>query len=319
MKEIVKRQDVQNFSIDWKQYLENFLLSQSGLSQKTVQAYRGGVSRFICFMQEQGIDRPLPDDIHVYIRMLQDKAYKLHTINLYAVSIKKFFKYLSKPYGTVGAASVKIYEDIYSMARPKITRPEKGKHYRNVPTETMVKKLRGYLRFKQDRKSVRDLLMIDLGLYAGLRVNEIANIHCDDIVKDEDVYRLRLLRKGHRSKTESVFVSSDIINRMQAYISKYKIEGHIFMDISHVQQGRSDHLCSGTVSTIITRYIRKLKIKDNITAHSLRHYAGTRFYRETHDIYATQQFLSHRDIETTKVYMHLDKAYEQKRMVLNPI
>ncbi|MBN2322597.1 MAG: site-specific integrase, partial [Spirochaetes bacterium] len=69
MKEIATRQDVQSFSIDWNRYLENFLLSQSGLSQKTVQAYRGGVSRFIRFMQEQSIDRPLPDDIHVYIRM----------------------------------------------------------------------------------------------------------------------------------------------------------------------------------------------------------------------------------------------------------
>lgn len=107
---------------------------------------------------------------------------------------------------------------------------------------------------------------------------------------------------------------------MSSYIATYKIEGYLFTDISHVQQGKTAHLCSSTVSSIISRYMKKAEIKGKgMTAHSLRHYAGTMFYTETHDIYATQQFLSHKDIETTKVYMHLDRAYEQSRVVLNPV
>ena len=105
--------------------------------------------------------------------------------------------------------------------------------------------------------------MIDLGLYCGCRVNEIANVKTTDLVKDNDNYRLYLLRKNQTAKICSVFIAEDIVKRMKFYIKKYKVENYVFTDLSHNIKGRGSHLCSSTVSTIITGYLKRAEIKNS--------------------------------------------------------
>lgn len=315
MNELATRNDVETFEIDWSNYLRNFLITQSGLSIKTVKAYRTGVTQFISWIEAKEINKPLPDDIHQYQSYLKDRGYSVFTRGLYMIALKKFFKYLSKPYDKV---NLKVYENIYEMAHPIVARPARNTHYKEVPTDEAIKRLRGLLKNKRGQKERRDLLMIDLALYCGLRVNEIANVKDTDLVQDNGNYRLYVLRKGCDSKTNSVFVCEDVVKRMKSYIGKYKIEGYVFTDISHLHS--EGHLCSSTVSTIITNYMKAIRIKkDTITAHSLRHYAGTRYYELTKDVYGVQQFLGHRSIETSRIYMHCEQSYEKNAVALQPV
>jgi len=313
MNELATKNDIKDFEIDWNVYLQNFLIAQSGLSKKTVNAYRTGVRQFIAYLEMNEIDRPLPDDIHHYQAYLKEKGYSVFTRGLYMISLKKFFSYLNAPYKDT---EIKVYQDIYSMANPKVQRPARV-HYKEMPTDEAIERLRRQLRNKRSQKSKRDLLMIDLALYCGLRVNEVANVKTTDLVKEGEKYRLYVLRKGYDAKTNSVFVAEDIVKRIKNYISKYKINGYVFTDISHLQT--KGHLSSCTVSNIITNYMKQAEIKnDRITAHSLRHYAGTIYYQLTHDLYATQQFMGHRDSKTTELYMHVDKNYERNAIALQP-
>ena len=44
---------------------------------------------------------------------------------------------------------------------------------------------------------------------------------------------------------------------------------------------------------------------DRVSPHTLRHTAGTDFYRHRRDLRAVQRFLGHSDVSTTQLYTHL--------------
>jgi len=317
MNELTVTSSIQNHQFDWQFYLSNFLRTQNGKSYKTIKAYEGGIKSFFYWMKGEGIDKPLPDDIHDYLGYLREQRKSVFTIGLYMISLKLFFAYLNQPYVTEGTAPVQVYPDIYSMAAPKLQRPQRKVHYRDKPTNEEIVTLRKVVS-RHGQQGVRDLLMIDLALYCGLRVNEIANVKAGDLVRDGETFKLFVLRKGKTRKNNFVWVDPDLARRLAAYAEKYKLEKYIFTDISH--RGSKGHLCSSTVSDKINRYLKKAQIKrENLTAHSLRHYAGTAFYQATKDLYATQQFLGHSNSETTEIYMHVEDNYNKMSFSLAPV
>ena len=266
MTDLIKRAEVQTEGIDWEFFRDNFLRSQTGLSYLTVTAYRTAINCFTRYMDVKDITHPVPDDIYDYQDYLQKENKSIFTQNLYMISLKKFFEYLGKPYE---GQDFKAYADIYSMAAPRIRRPERRKHHREMPTETEVQKLRDVLKDK-DRKSSRDLLMVDLALYCGLRVNEIVNVRVEDIRQDGDKYRLYVLRKGHTTRNYYVFLDAGIAERLQAYNKKYKLKRYVFTDIAHNKT--KERLSSTTISVTISENMKKAGIKrKTLTAHSLRH------------------------------------------------
>ncbi len=317
MNELATRPQIQEHEIDWQYYLQTFLITQSGLASRSIQNYRTAINKFLTYLADNEINAPVPDDIHAYQGFLKEKGFSVFTINLYMIALKKFFAYLQQPYKDT---SMVVYKDIYKMASPKIKRPARGKHYREMPTQDAITALRGSLIDSDVQKDQRDLLMIDIGLYCGCRVNEIANIKTTDIIKDGDNFRLYLLRKNQTAKVCSVFIDTGIVDRIKTYIETYKITNYLFTDLSHVQKGKKGHLCSTTISTIITRHMKRAEVKkDTITAHSLRHYAGTTFFQKTKDIYSTQQFMGHSDSQTTQIYMHVSNSYEVAGIALAPV
>jgi integrase len=286
------------------------------LKYKTVQAYRGGVNSFIKWLELVGVTAPVPDDLYDYLDYLQKEGRSVFTQGLYMVTLKKFFKYLSQPYQ---GKNLQAYPDIYTAAKPKVPRPGRDDMYREMPTEDEIKRLRVTCS-GQDQASQRDGLMIDLGLYGGLRVNEIANVKVEDLKRNGEVYELRILRKGKYSKMGShpVFINADLGARIEVYAEKWKRKEYIFGDTVHNGSSRP-RLNAATVSSIIADRMKAAGIKrPTMTAHSLRHYAGTTFYNTTKDIYTTKEFMGHSDIQTTMKYMHMENNYRKAKIALQP-
>lgn len=312
MNDLIKKDEIQQEGPDWQYFGETFLLSQIGLAANTVSAYRTGIDSFIRFLEEKQIRCPVPGDIYTYQGYL--KKYSLFTQNIYLIAIKKMFSFLNQPHkGSEGRA----YPDIYKAADPQIKRPGRKVHHREMPTEDEVIKLRGSLPGK-DQKSIRDLLMIDLALYCGLRVNEISNLRIEDIrAENDEKCRLYLLRKGHTDRNNYVFLDTGIAERILKYTKKYKLDRFIFTDTIHSK--KTEKLQASTISLTISNNLKRAGIKRRtLTPHSLRHYAGTKYYQETKDLYATQQFMGHRDSATTEIYMHVENNYSQVGIALAP-
>lgn len=93
-------------------------------------------------------------------------------------------------------------------------------------------------------------------------------------------------------------------------------EGGIMSDTSFKRQWHSFqsylNICAGGQNGA-GRYIHRVVVIDNITAHMLRHTYATILFDANVDVKSAQKFLGHADIEVTlAVYTHLTKYKEDK-------
>jgi integrase/recombinase XerD len=131
-----------------------------------------------------------------------------------------------------------------------------------------------------------------LGALAGLRCLEIAALRPRDIVQTETgpVLRLRVTKGGHE------LVDVPAHPRIIEALSYVPIRGDAWWEVKPQY-----------VSTTIAEYLRS--VGANATAHQLRHYAGTAWYRMSgQDIIATARLLRHSSITSTQIYAGIDPS-----------
>lgn len=126
----------------------------------------------------------------------------------------------------------------------------------------------------------RTRLMILLAAHAGLRRNEIATLHTDDV----EPGFLRITGKG--SKVRRVPMHPDLTETLAA------------MPCGYVFPGRVDgHISANRVGELITE-----ALGGRYTAHTLRHRFASSAYSDTRDIAVVQRLLGHSRPETTMRY-----------------
>lgn len=137
----------------------------------------------------------------------------------------------------------------------------------------------------------RTLLMIDLAARAGLRRCEIAAIHSRDLV--EDLLSWSLIVHGKGGKERTVPLNADLVRRLRALP-----RGWAFPSPT-----RATHLSANHVGSLISR-----ALPQGWTAHSLRRRFATTVYNGSHNIRAVQELLGHSSVQTTQVYVGVDRA-----------
>lgn len=128
-----------------------------------------------------------------------------------------------------------------------------------------------------------EMLMIDLGCFAGLRASEIASLHSRCL---EDDY-LRIEGKGQR--TRIIPIPPELACRIAERPSGWTFPGRF----------PGTHLTAGVV-------VRRLSaLLGDYTAHSLRHRYASRCYDATGDLLALQELLGHSSPSTTRRYVRV--------------
>lgn len=127
-----------------------------------------------------------------------------------------------------------------------------------------------------------------LGRFAGLRAAEIAAVRGDDYADGN----LFVVGKGGRSRLVPVGqVVAGIMRPHQAHLFRGRKSGHVR---------------PGT----ITDWLRRA-LPGRWSAHSLRHAFATDFFAASgHDLLWTAQVLGHSSVETTRRYVHVQRAAE---------
>lgn len=130
------------------------------------------------------------------------------------------------------------------------------------------------------------LMLMSLG---GLRCIEVAALRPDDLTVNEDGAML-FLRECKGGGTAHLPAHTHIVSALR----RLPVRDARWWDVS------AHH-----VSTTVGAYLRGLGI--NASAHQLRHWAGTAWFRESgHDLLATAVLLRHASVATTQVYAQLD-------------
>lgn len=218
------------------------------------------------------------------------------------VCIRSFFNFLY------------TYDYIDYNPAKKLIVPKKRRTLPVCLTEDEIKKLiktaenmtykNNYPRFRKER----NVMMIKLLIYTGLRRGELLNLKWDDI----DFSKKTLtVRRGKGGKDRVIPLNRKLAKDLWEFL-------HIVLPLKSRAVLVSMYKKSQSRNSFVADFKRIVKasgIDKKISTHTLRHSFASILLEKKVNILAIQKLLGHADLGTTQIYLHiqdsdLDKAVE---------
>jgi integrase/recombinase XerC len=293
---------------------KKYLTVEKGYSPLTVEEYSRDLKLFYEYLLDK-YDYPEDFDIEKITKyelaeylgdiiLVEDNAPSTRNRKLY--SIRSFFKYLNK------------YELV--NVNPALTIEASKTEIRAEPIYMKLEDARRYVEAVNRYESVnqkRDLAIVKLFLYAGLRVSELVNLNLENI--DFEDGSVKFFGKG--SKERTIPLHEDVVEAIKKYlpernnikIKELKDKNALFLS----RHGR--RISVRSIQLLVKKYARLAGVKNSgkITPHKLRHTFASMLYHQTKDIKVLQDLLGHADISTTQIYTHTD--IEQKKEAIDEL
>ncbi len=146
-------------------------------------------------------------------------------------------------------------------------------------------------------------MLVDLALFSGLRVSEIAALKIEDInLKAKDPYLI--VHKGKGGKKRVVYLENGLVRHIKQFIQfKKKTLGQSVEPDAFLFPNRS----GGQVKPITLQVsfkvaVKKADLSNHYSIHSARHTYATFLYRDTRNLRYVQKQLGHTNIGMTSLY-----------------
>ncbi len=150
---------------------------------------------------------------------------------------------------------------------------------------------------------VKRYMLVDLVLFSGLRVAEVANLKIGDIeLTTKDPYLI--VRSGKRGKKRDVYLDKELVNHLKTFITwKKKTIGEEVKDDSALFVGRNGKHCAAiTLMKSFKRAIEESHLPLHFSIHSARHTYATFLLHATNNLRYVQKQLGHSKISMTALY-----------------
>lgn len=279
-----------------------YLAVERGSSPLTIRNYKHYLSRFILWMESEGIRKDLKDinpdvirNFRVYLSNLPgENGNKMtrRTQGYHVIAMRSFLKWL-------------VRNDYQVMAPDKIDLPK--------VEERQVKFLNGE---QVDRllnapslstiQGKRDKAILEVLFSTGLRISELTKLDRDKI--DMDRREFGIIGKGGRARV--VFLSSRAVDWLVNYL-KERSDHFKPLFIHHkgkMNPGTPDEkmrLTPRSIQRLVKKYSHKVKLPVDVTPHVMRHSFATDLLNAGADIRSVQEMLGHKNISTTQIYTHV--------------
>jgi len=176
-------------------------------------------------------------------------------------------------------------------------------------TEDEISKFLNSIENYPFQKSIasRNRAIIKMILYTGIRVSEAINLKIKDIILDKDVYLLKIVGKGNKSRV--VMIKSKHIKKdLDEWLEKRRCSDNLLFC-----NKRGTTLTQAYISRIVEKILLKAGIrKEKNGAHMLRHTFATLLYLKSKDLVLVQEALGHASLDTSRIYTHFDKERLKK-------
>ena len=285
-------------------------VSAGDAAEDTLKTYTRQLHQFL-----QWCDRRLlnpvtitKDDIKKYRRwMIQQKNYKPATIALKLAVVRRFYQAAVEK-GMIAvnpAAGVK-------PPREKLDPAEKITYLERTEVEALLNVIPN----DGSIKSARDKATIAIMALEGTRTVELHRADISSLVRQGQNLGIRV--EGKRS-IRVVPLTPDIANILVNYLHLREISGEILKPDKPLFIGTGNNCRGKRISRrgmrkIIDGYLALASLKHTpgrtISAHSLRHTAGTLALRSGADLRQVQDLLGHKDPRTTSIYAHVADRWE---------
>lgn len=182
-----------------------------------------------------------------------------------------------------------------------------------------IKKLRKALKEAKETASkknkiipVRDWFMVELGLFTGLRVEEMVNLRVSDLYLQKELSSL-IVKRGKGNKSRTVYFPETFKNECLFYLNWKK---KTFPQSDYLFANRNNgHLTKRALQKSFKRCFQKAGLESHYSIHCLRHTYGSFLYKSSnHNLRLVQEQLGHSSIRTTQVYAGLMDEEVQKAL-----
>lgn len=164
---------------------------------------------------------------------------------------------------------------------------------------------------------LRDRVIVGIMTFEGTRTVELHKLKLNRIIHQGNQTGLKVSAKRASRivpLTDKLGVELNEYLKLRHKVLKRKLKPDDFVFISLSNNSKGKQLSRRSIRAIVDRYLiaAKLKHKDGrtITAHSLRHTAGTQALRAGADLRQVQDLLGHADPRTTSIYAHIGDRWE---------
>lgn len=299
-------------------FFTTYLDKQLGKSPETIRSYTDSLSAFrryvvnerkISIMKFQFKDCT-KDFLLDFIAYLKDNGNGISTCNVRLSAIKTYVQYCAD--NDVSLESVAL--NVSKVRSQKVLKREK-----NLLVEEDLEAL--LAQPPATRFGIRDRTILILLYDAAVRVQELTNLHLDDI--NFEALCIHVYGKGRKER--DVAISKNTATHLRKYINLYhpcsaeNPEGWLFYTVI---KGKLDHISTATIRRIVRKYSDELrdqgrKLTERVYPHLLRAERATNLYQEGVDPLMIATFLGHEQIETTRIYAlpSIDKMREAMERV----
>ncbi|NCC36231.1 MAG: hypothetical protein EOM24_30100, partial [Chloroflexia bacterium] len=232
--------------------------------------------------------KPLPDvtraDIDAFMDAERARGCAPATVKRRAATLTTFFAFLAEEL------------DEPTRINPVCMRRHAGRQPQHLPRDLNDREVQGFLAVIT---VVRDLAMVCLMLYAGLRVGEVATIrHHDLTIPDDatDPIRLRVMGKGRKERV--VYLVRAAFQPLQTYLQTDP-PPHPTAPLFRSRTGTA--MTVAAIQARITDAAQRSGVA--VTCHRLRHTFGRWMAEGEMPVLTLSRLLGHASIQTTQRYI----------------
>ena len=288
--------------------LDEFL-SEADCIESSKRTYRISLGLWVEWMVKHGdLKSPTRAHLLMYREYLSRNGKSVATISLYFAVLKLLFKWLSSK-DICNDISIGIHWRKKSIVhkRDSLSIDQVSQLLSSMQSVTLIQ--------------ARNFAIVNLMARAALRCTEVSKLDVGDLIKKDGRYTLRLQRKGHKEKDESICITDSIIDPINKYLS---LRGaHLPGDPMFARCGQCPgfRLSTITIGHVVTDAYSLIDIEGKtLSAHSLRHTAAECAMDSGATIYEVQQLLGHRDLNTTMLYLSgFDRKGREAANAINAI
>jgi integrase/recombinase XerD len=267
---------------------EKFLsnLKSQKRSSATIIAYGSDLAQLGDFLQAHKITQATTvATAHLtdFISHLNSQNYTAKSISRKINSIKTFFKFLQNQNLIPGNPSTPLTHPKYDTKPPRILTPTEYKNLRDA-----------------SRLDIRVSAIIELLLQTGMRISELANLHLEDIRKNE-----LFLGALENNPSRTIPLNKSAATAVQNYINirPQVTDTHLFV----TKTGRP--LLIRNIRTSIDHYFKRAGVKD-AKVNDLRHTFIA--HQLSHGVHPEiiHKHVGHRRLSSTQKYLEFVKITE---------
>ena len=146
------------------------------------------------------------------------------------------------------------------------------------------------------RSDILEKAMLGLLADTGLRRSELLSLKIADV--DFDRSRVHVVQ-SKRNKDRSVPVSPSCLAVLRAYVRERSPQAHFF------EREPGVRVSDACLTSAIAEAVGRAGIRKKVTAHTFRHTYASLLLEHGTSIRAVQEYMGHRSINSTAVYLHL--------------